>query len=131
MVLLLCFFCTSLENTVGMENVLATSNFSFSHSVFYPFGELSTIFLTLKPFPNKYMSFENNYGKGEIARNKQVLAPLAEGYCHGLCPSFVRPYTFSLKNSSETIDWIFTKVHRNVPLVVLFQIPSNNCSMKT
>ena len=27
----------------------------------------------------------------------------------------VRLLTFSLKNFSETIDWIFTKFHRNVP----------------
>ena len=30
------------------EKLLVTSNFSFSHSVFYPFGELSTIFIKLK-----------------------------------------------------------------------------------
>ena len=27
------------------EKLLVTSNFSFSHSVFYPFGELSIIFI--------------------------------------------------------------------------------------
>ena len=32
-----------------------------------------------------------------------------------------------LKNFSETIDWIFTRFHRNVPYVVLFQIHSNIC----
>ena len=30
------------------EKLLITSNFSFSHSVFYPLGELSTIFIKLK-----------------------------------------------------------------------------------
>ena len=30
------------------EKLLVTSNFSFSHSVFYPFGELSAIFIKLK-----------------------------------------------------------------------------------
>ena len=30
------------------EKLLVTSNFSFSHSVFYPLGELSTIFIKLK-----------------------------------------------------------------------------------
>ena len=29
----------------------------------------------------------------------------------------VRLLTFSLKNISETIDWIFTKFHRNVPQI--------------
>ena len=35
----------SLENPVGKEKLLVTSNFSFSHSVFYQFGELSAIFI--------------------------------------------------------------------------------------
>ena len=54
-------------------------------------------------------------------------------YCHGivsvvLLSAFLRPYTFPSDNfSSETIDWSFTKFHRRVPLLVLFQIPSNNC----
>ena len=30
------------------ENLLVTSNFSFSHSVFYPFGEIPAIFIPLK-----------------------------------------------------------------------------------
>ena len=30
------------------EKLLVTSNFSFSHSVFYLFGELSAIFIKLK-----------------------------------------------------------------------------------
>ena len=46
------------------------------------------------------------------------LAPVAEGkraIVMALCPPCVRP-SFSLKNfSSETIDWILTKFHRNVP----------------
>ena len=37
--------CTSLLKTLWeMEKLLVTTNFSFSHSVFYPFGELSSIF---------------------------------------------------------------------------------------
>ena len=46
------------------EKLLVTSNFSFSHSIFYPFVQLSTIFIKSKnafrmyewpvnPFPNK------------------------------------------------------------------------------
>ena len=34
----------SFENTVGKEKLLVTSNFSFSQSVFYTFGELSAFF---------------------------------------------------------------------------------------
>ena len=35
------------------EKMLVTSNFSFSHNVFYPFEELSTIFISLKLSPAK------------------------------------------------------------------------------
>ena len=41
--------CTSLLKTLWeKEKLLVTSNFSFSHSVFYMFGELSAIFVNLK-----------------------------------------------------------------------------------
>ena len=36
---------TSLLKTLWEKKLLVTSNFSFSHSVFYPFGELSLIFV--------------------------------------------------------------------------------------
>ena len=40
---------TSLLKTLWeKEKLLVTSNFSFSHSVSYPFGELSAIFIILK-----------------------------------------------------------------------------------
>ena len=40
---------TSLLKTLReKEKLLITSNFSFSHSVFYPFGKLSAIFIKLK-----------------------------------------------------------------------------------
>ena len=43
---LLRVFCTSLLKTLWeKEKLLVTSNFSFSHSVFYPFEELSCIFI--------------------------------------------------------------------------------------
>ena len=34
-----------LETPWEKEKLLVTSNFSFSHSVFYPFGELSAVFV--------------------------------------------------------------------------------------
>ena len=40
----MCLQYKSFENTVGKGKLLVTSNFSFSHSVFYPLGELSAIF---------------------------------------------------------------------------------------
>ena len=40
---------TSLLKTLWeKEKLLVTSNFSFSHSVFYPYGELSAIFIKLE-----------------------------------------------------------------------------------
>ena len=55
-------YSSSLLKTLReKEKFLVTSNFSFSNSVFYPFGELSAIFIKSKivvcklfnPFPNK------------------------------------------------------------------------------
>ena len=44
--LLSCVCRTSLLKTLWeKEKLLVTSNFSFSHSVFYPFGELFAIFI--------------------------------------------------------------------------------------
>ena len=45
----LCVCSTSLLRTLWeKEKLLVTSNFSFSHSVFNPFGELSAIFIKFK-----------------------------------------------------------------------------------
>ena len=50
----------SFENTVGKgekEKLLVTSNFSFSHSVFYPFGEHFVTFITFKIVVCKLFEF--------------------------------------------------------------------------
>ena len=39
---------TLLKTLLEKEKLLVTSNFSFSHIVFYPFGELSTIFTKIE-----------------------------------------------------------------------------------
>ena len=41
----MCLQYKSFENTVEKEKLLVTSNFSFSGSVFYPFGEHSATFI--------------------------------------------------------------------------------------
>ena len=42
-------YSTSLLKSLwGKEKLLVMSNFSFSHSVFYPFGDLSAFFIKLK-----------------------------------------------------------------------------------
>ena len=63
---------TSLLKTLWeKEKLLVTSNFSFSHSVFYPFGELSAIFIKLEIVISKLFQFGRVYnlsfGKGLIA----------------------------------------------------------------
>ena len=47
------FFKTLWEK----EKLLVTSNFSFSHSVFYPFGKLSAIFINLEIVVCKLFQF--------------------------------------------------------------------------
>ena len=50
------------------EKLLVTSNFSFSHSVFYPFGELSAIFIQFEIVVCKHFDFgrvkDLSFGKG-------------------------------------------------------------------
>ena len=49
---------TSLLKTLWeKEKLLITSNFSFSHSVFYPFGELPSIFIKFKIVVCKLFQF--------------------------------------------------------------------------
>ena len=56
------FFCvcsTSLLKTQWeKEKWLGTSNFSFTHSVFYPFGELSGIFIKFKIVVYRLFQFQ-------------------------------------------------------------------------
>ena len=66
---LLCVCRTSLSKTLWeKEKLLITSNFSFSHSVFYPIEELFTIFIEFKIVVCKLFQFgeaENlSFGKG-------------------------------------------------------------------
>ena len=51
--------CTSLLKTLWeKEKLLVTSNFSFSHSVFYSFGELSAIFVKFRILVCRRFEFE-------------------------------------------------------------------------
>ena len=65
---------------------------------------------------------ENTVGKGKkcwLPAFSPFLAPLAKGQraiVMALCPLCVCPFVHpSVRFSSETLDWIFTKFHRNVP----------------
>ena len=56
----LCVCSTSLLKTPReKEKLLVTSNFSFSHSVFYPFSELSAIFIKFKIVVCKLFQFRS------------------------------------------------------------------------
>ena len=49
------------------ENLLVTSNFSFAHSVFYPYGEVSAIFILKLPSAKSFSLEESKIhclGKG-------------------------------------------------------------------
>ena len=53
-----CLQYKSFENTAGeKEKLLITSNFSFSHSVFYPFWELFAIFIKFEIIVCKLFQF--------------------------------------------------------------------------
>ena len=57
-VFFLCVCSTSLLKTLWeKEKLLVTSNFSFSHSVFYSFGELSAIFIDFEIVVCKLFKF--------------------------------------------------------------------------
>ena len=52
---------TSLSKTLReKEKLLITSNFSFSHSVFHPFGDLSTIFINLRLLSANSLNLEES-----------------------------------------------------------------------
>ena len=65
-----CILLKSFENTVGKGEMLITNNFSFSDSVFYPFGDLSPIFNKVKIVVCKLVQFGRvqnfTFGKGLI-----------------------------------------------------------------
>ena len=44
----MCLQYKPLENTVGKGEIARNGIFSFSHSVSYPFGELSAIFIKIE-----------------------------------------------------------------------------------
>ena len=69
----MCLQYKSLENTVGNEKLLVTSNFSFSLSVFYPLRELSAIFIEFEIVVCKLFQFEavQNVSFGKELTNKK------------------------------------------------------------
>ena len=51
------FYVSAVKTLWEKEKLLVTSNFSFSRSVFYPFGELSAIFIKLEIVVCKLFQF--------------------------------------------------------------------------
>ena len=80
------------------EKLLVTSNFSFSHSVFYTFWELSAIFIKLKIFICKLFQFGRvqnmSFGKGLKSRlcGKELTV-------YHTIPTFNNPKERSLKKT--------------------------------
>ena len=75
---IICVCSISLLKTLlEKEKLLVTSNFSFSHSVFYPFGELSAIFIEFKIVVCKCFILEESkicrFGKGLSVLAKETL----------------------------------------------------------
>ena len=66
--LFLCVCSRGLLKTLWQkEKLLVTSNFSFSHSVFYSFGELSVVFIKYEMLSANSFSLEESkicHGKG-------------------------------------------------------------------
>ena len=67
----MCLQSKSFENTVGKKKeLLLTSNFFFSHSVFYPFVEISAFFIKFEIVVCKLFQFglvqNMSFGKGLI-----------------------------------------------------------------
>ena len=64
----MCLEYNFFETTVGKREIFVTSNFSLSHSVFYPFGEPSGIFIKVKIVVCKLFQFGKvlnlSFGKG-------------------------------------------------------------------
>ena len=58
----LVFTCPQNKSFENTEKLLLTSNFSFSHRVFYPFEELSSIFIKFEIVVCKLFQF--SFGKG-------------------------------------------------------------------
>ena len=48
------------ENTVGKGDLVIRSNFSFFHSVFYPFGEVIASFIKFNIVVSNFFSFLNS-----------------------------------------------------------------------
>ena len=72
------FCCTNLLKTLWeKEKLLVTSNFSFSHSVFYPFRELSAMFIKSEIVVCKLFQFGRvlnlSFGKGLILSQTTIL----------------------------------------------------------
>ena len=49
-----------LKTLCEKEKLLVTSNFSFSHSVFYPFGELSVVFIKFEIVVSRLFKFKKS-----------------------------------------------------------------------
>ena len=105
---------TSLLKTMWeKEKSLVTSNFSFSHSVFYPFGELSTIFIKFEIVVCKLFTIgrvqNSSFGKGLKAFF--LMAPPRESvqlkYCREKKPLFAAGNCSLAHRVFKQVDFFF------------------------
>ena len=96
------------------EKLLVTSNYSFSHSVFYPFEEISSIFIEFEIVICKLFQFKRvqnfSFGKGLI--QKRIGFQMIACY-HGHLAFANKCVTHILKIASEGIANIISKTENS------------------
>ena len=92
------------------EKLIVTSNFSFSHSVFYPFGELSTIFIKFEIVVCNLFQFGrvSNLSFGKGLRGLAIFSslPLMFGFLPFLHQSFTKIYNIFQHHGSICLTFI-------------------------
>ena len=115
----LSVYCTSLLKTLWeKEKLLVTSNFSFSHSVFYPFEELSTIFIKFEIVVCKFFQFGSvwnlSFGKGVkrlfLKNGSTFLIKQARLHRHELNAKLHNKYT-ETSGYNTKVFFVFCRAH--------------------
>ena len=114
------------------EKLLVTSNFSFSHSVFYPYGELSTIFIKLEIVVFQFGRVKNlSFGKG-LYQGTKFCACLYLTHSHTLLSFYILLENAFEKNMGKgekaDIGSFFSSFHMfTTPSQNTFQFSSHIC----
>ena len=120
---------TSLLKTLReKEKLLVTSNFSFSHSVFYPFKELSTIFIQFKIIVYK-LSVWKSLKFAVWERDKQEMQIVNFNCYFSLtdCPIF---FKINRVQAVDDIDKL-CKFHKNLTTKCRLYCVNKKCKFST